>query len=197
MHGLLLSRVRGQGYDGASNMRGAISGLRTLIQEESPSAYYVHCFAHRLQLALMSAAKNNLRVSRFFSDLYSICVVVGSSCKRADQLPQLQAEQIRDAISSGDLVTGRGLNQEQSVRRPAETRWSSHYVSLCRVLELFDSILKLLETIMEEGAVADSRGEASRLFEVASSFDFVFMLHLFKSILLKTTDLSNMLQRKE
>ncbi|CAN0847532.1 Zinc finger MYM-type protein 1 [Linum grandiflorum] len=47
-HGLSISRVRGQGYDGASNMKGEINGLKTLILEESPSAYYVHCFAHRL-----------------------------------------------------------------------------------------------------------------------------------------------------
>ena len=30
-HGLSISRVRGQGYDGASNMKGEINGLKTLI----------------------------------------------------------------------------------------------------------------------------------------------------------------------
>ncbi|CAN0857779.1 hypothetical protein LINGRAHAP2_LOCUS6922 [Linum grandiflorum] len=34
-HGLSISRVRGQGYDGASNMKGEINGLKTLILEES------------------------------------------------------------------------------------------------------------------------------------------------------------------
>ncbi|KAK9672138.1 hypothetical protein RND81_12G079400 [Saponaria officinalis] len=54
---LTLSSVRGQGYDGASNMRGSINGLKTLILNESPSAYYVHCFAHQLQLTLVAVAK--------------------------------------------------------------------------------------------------------------------------------------------
>ena len=45
-HSLSLSRIRGQGYDGASNMEGAVNGLKKLIMDESPSAYYVHCFAH-------------------------------------------------------------------------------------------------------------------------------------------------------
>jgi len=45
-HSLSLSRIRGQGYDGASNMKGAVNGLKKLIMDESPSAYYVHCFAH-------------------------------------------------------------------------------------------------------------------------------------------------------
>ena len=41
-------QVRGQGYDGASNMRGEFNGLRALIMRENRSAYYVHCFAHQL-----------------------------------------------------------------------------------------------------------------------------------------------------
>jgi len=45
-------RIRGQGYDGASNMRGYVNGLRSLILQEDPSAHYVHCFAHQLQLTL-------------------------------------------------------------------------------------------------------------------------------------------------
>jgi Domain of unknown function (DUF4371) len=45
-HNLCLSRVRDQGYDRASNMRGEFNGLKSLILRENPSAYYVHCFAH-------------------------------------------------------------------------------------------------------------------------------------------------------
>ena len=45
-HSLSLSRIRGQGYDGASNMKGAVNGLKKLIMDESPFAYYVHYFAH-------------------------------------------------------------------------------------------------------------------------------------------------------
>ncbi|XP_042032204.1 zinc finger MYM-type protein 1-like [Salvia splendens] len=45
-HSLSPSNIRGQGYDGASNMKGEIHGLKTLIMEDTPSAYYIHCFAH-------------------------------------------------------------------------------------------------------------------------------------------------------
>ena len=45
-YGLSLSSLRGQGYDGASNMQGAILGLKTLILKENSSADYIHCFAH-------------------------------------------------------------------------------------------------------------------------------------------------------
>jgi hypothetical protein len=57
---LPLSKVRGQGYDGANNMKGHVNGLKKLIMDESPSAYYVHWFAHQLQLTLVAVAKENL-----------------------------------------------------------------------------------------------------------------------------------------
>ncbi|KAK9697958.1 hypothetical protein RND81_08G072800 [Saponaria officinalis] len=56
---LSMSRVRGQGYDRASNMKGEINGLKSLIMNDTPSAYYIHCLAHQLQLTLISVAKDN------------------------------------------------------------------------------------------------------------------------------------------
>ncbi|GFZ05583.1 General transcription factor 2-related zinc finger protein [Actinidia rufa] len=47
-HKLSISKLRGQGYDGASNMWGEFNGLKTLILKENPTAYYVHYFAHQL-----------------------------------------------------------------------------------------------------------------------------------------------------
>jgi 3-methyladenine DNA glycosylase Mpg len=44
--------MRGQGYDGAANMADKFSGVRTRIQTEIPEVYYVHCYAHCLNLAV-------------------------------------------------------------------------------------------------------------------------------------------------
>ncbi|XP_049387481.1 uncharacterized protein LOC125851775 [Solanum stenotomum] len=57
VHSLSPSKIRGQGYDGASNIKGEINELKTLIMKDSPSAYYIHCFAHQLQLTLVAIAK--------------------------------------------------------------------------------------------------------------------------------------------
>ena len=35
MNGLTMTQIRGQGYDGASNMKGEVKGLKTLIMQES------------------------------------------------------------------------------------------------------------------------------------------------------------------
>ncbi|CAN0847055.1 hypothetical protein LINGRAHAP2_LOCUS4768 [Linum grandiflorum] len=50
-HGFSISRVRCQGYDGASNMKGEINGLKTLILEESPYAYYVSLFCTSIAIS--------------------------------------------------------------------------------------------------------------------------------------------------
>ena len=47
-HGLSISSLRGQGYDGASNMQGEFNGLKSLIMMENEYAFYVHCFDHQL-----------------------------------------------------------------------------------------------------------------------------------------------------
>lgn len=47
--------MHGQCYDGASNMPGARSGVKAVLQEVAPKAMYFHCAAHRLNLSVVSA----------------------------------------------------------------------------------------------------------------------------------------------
>ena len=47
-YNLLVENLRGQGYDGASNMRGEWNGLQALFIKDFRYTYYVHCFANRL-----------------------------------------------------------------------------------------------------------------------------------------------------
>ncbi|XP_042435612.1 uncharacterized protein LOC122021560 [Zingiber officinale] len=58
-HMRVVLRLRGQGYDGASNMRDEFNGLKSLVLQENPFAMYVHCFSHRLQLVLVAVAHDN------------------------------------------------------------------------------------------------------------------------------------------
>ncbi|CAN1732426.1 Zinc finger MYM-type protein 1, partial [Linum perenne] len=56
-YNLQVDKLRGQGYDGASNMSGQFNGLKALFLKDCPYAYFVHYFAHTLQLTLVSSAK--------------------------------------------------------------------------------------------------------------------------------------------
>ncbi|XP_039002229.1 zinc finger MYM-type protein 1-like [Hibiscus syriacus] len=110
-HSLRFSRIRGQGYDGASNMKGELNGLKTLIMRETQFAYYIHCFAHQLQLTLVVISRKNKDCGWLFDTLGDLLNVVGSSCKRKDLPKGKQAEKIAKAFENGEIVTEKGLNQ--------------------------------------------------------------------------------------
>lgn len=110
--------IRGQGYDGASNMRGEWNGLQDLILRECPYAYYVQCMAHQLQLALIAASREVREVHNFFQDAIFIVNVVSVSPKRNDELLANQAAEIVRDIDLGELDTDRGANQIGSLQMP-------------------------------------------------------------------------------
>ncbi|XP_057791358.1 uncharacterized protein LOC131008504 [Salvia miltiorrhiza] len=93
-HSLSPSKIRGQGYDGASNMKGEINGLKTLIRGDTPSAYYVHCFAHQLQLTLVAIAKKNNECVWLFDTFAILLNVIGVSCKRREMIREFQAQKV-------------------------------------------------------------------------------------------------------
>ncbi|XP_075521140.1 uncharacterized protein LOC142554348 [Primulina tabacum] len=101
-HDLHVKKIRCQGYDGASNMRGAWNGLQALFLKDCPYAYYVHCFAHRLQLTLVSAAKDVSVIWEFFSHLDNIVNIVTSSTKRIAELHTAQRNEIEYMLSIGE-----------------------------------------------------------------------------------------------
>lgn len=53
--GVNLSYLRGQGYDGASAMRGLFSGVQAIIKQSYSLALYIHCCSHSLNLAISDA----------------------------------------------------------------------------------------------------------------------------------------------
>ncbi|XP_042056036.1 zinc finger MYM-type protein 1-like [Salvia splendens] len=196
-HGLSVSSLRGQGYDGASNMRGEFNGLKSLILKRNPSAYYVHCFAHQLQLTIVAVAKKHTSIGSFFNSVTRLCNIVGSSCKRRDVLRESQRAKVVEGIASDEINTGRGLNQEKSLTRPGDTHWSSHYGTLINLMHLFSSINDVLEYVGENGYEDAHRAEALDVQEILNHFEFIFVLHLMRKLLGITHDLSQVLQKKD
>ncbi|KAL5863353.1 hypothetical protein ACOSQ3_000867 [Xanthoceras sorbifolium] len=182
-YNLSVENLRGQGYDGASNMRGEWNGLQALFLKDCPSAYYVHCFAHRLQLALIAVAKEVHDIWLFFSKLNSIVNFVGASFKRHSQLKSIREDEIKELIALGELDTATGANQIRTLQRPGATRWSSHFTSISRLIQMFGSTSTLLENLIDNGLNSNIRGEAKGVYEDLRSFKFVFILLLMHKIL--------------
>ena len=191
-----LCRLCGQGYDGASNMRGEFNGLKTLFMKENGSAFYVHCFAHQLQLTLVAVANNHHDIATLFCLVTKLVNVVGGSCKRQDILRDKQVAKVAKALQTGELSSGRGLNQETTLKRAGDTRWGSHYRTVLNLILMFSSTIDVLEIIQDNGLHSDQRVEASFLMESVQSFEFAFSLHLMKNVLRITNELSLALQKK-
>ena len=75
-------KLIGQCYDGASNMRGAISGLQAKVKALQPKAVYSHCYAHCVNLIIVEATSSNQYARNFFGVLQNLyCFLEASPAK--------------------------------------------------------------------------------------------------------------------
>ncbi|GJX61871.1 zinc finger MYM-type protein 1-like protein [Tanacetum coccineum] len=161
------SKIRGQGYDGASNMRGEWNGLQALVLKDCPYAYYVHCFADRLQVALVAASKEKAKVI-----------------------------ETKRLLELGEIKSGKGANQARTLRRAGDTRWGSHYFSVNSMLQMYSPAFVVLRGIITDGSIPSQRADADKSYSYMKSLEFVFILHLLQEITGRTNILSQSLQRK-
>ncbi|XP_042032437.1 uncharacterized protein LOC121779175 [Salvia splendens] len=122
-HSLSPSKIRGQGYDGASNMK--------------------------------VISKRNDECIWLFDNIAILLNVIGVSCKRREMIREIQAQKIAKALEVDELKTWTGLNQELGLKRPGDTRWSSHYKTLLNVMDLFSAIVNVLVIIGKNGSSDD------------------------------------------
>ncbi len=67
-----IQKLRGLGFDGASTTSGVRSGVQIRMRYHSPSALYIHCRCHQLQLAAVAAANEHTEVKRVFRTLLTM-----------------------------------------------------------------------------------------------------------------------------
>ena len=84
---------------------------KALILNSNPSAYYVHCFAYRLQLTLVAVTKKHSEVGDVFNFISSIINIVGASCKGMEVIREKQYTRIIEGLENREISSGRGLNQ--------------------------------------------------------------------------------------
>jgi len=62
-------------------------------------------------------------LSMILFEYISLIVTTSTSCKRRDKLIENQCQNTLRRIETGEVSTGRGLNQETVLARPRDTRW--------------------------------------------------------------------------
>ncbi|XP_023737695.2 uncharacterized protein LOC111885683 [Lactuca sativa] len=178
-------------------MRGEFNGLKALILQENDTTFYVHCLAHQLQLVVVAVAKKHDGVSDFFEQISSVVNVVCVSCKRKDLLRQQARQRVQKGLCSGELETGRGLNQETTLGRVGDTRWGSDFNTLTSLMKLFADVLVVLEFVKVDGGSLANRQQVSRILAYFKSYEFVFYLYMMYDILHLMGTLSKQFQKKK
>ena len=195
-HNLDVQNIRGQGYDGASNICGEWNGLQALFINDCPYAFYVHCLAHQLQLALIAAAREISDVHTFFQNLIFIINIVSTSCKRNNELRAFQAATIEHLVDIGEIETSKWVNQVSGLQRPGDNKWGSYFKSICSLIKLYGATCLVLENIALDGSTYSQCGDAAFSFKLLISFDFAFILHIMKDVMWITDMLCQALQQK-
>ncbi|XP_042396935.1 uncharacterized protein LOC121987098 [Zingiber officinale] len=103
---------------------------------------------------------------------------------------------IARSVVAGERETERGANQIGTLHRVGTTRWSSHFDSICDLIDKYNATINVIENIIIDGSSTSMRGEAGGSLIVMKSFDFIFILHLMHKIMAITNLLRRALQQK-
>ena len=107
-----LKKLRGQCYDGGSNMSGCHNGVQARVKKIYPQAEFVHCKAHCLNLSITNASNAEMR--NMMNIVQKICFSFNYSPKRQTFL--------EEALNQD---ANRSLGKRGKLRSLCETRWSA------------------------------------------------------------------------
>jgi len=174
-----IKKCKGQGYDGASDMKGMYSGVQKRIIGKAPNATYVHCCAHNLNLVVCDAAKSSSDALRFFETIQSIFNFFSSSAPRWALLAF--GNETKDI-------------RKKTLKKLCPTRWEARHKSLFALKERFVDVLKSLSMILLTSHKSDEKLLSKSFKNSMESFEFVLMICLWENILRYTQCVSKMLQ---
>ncbi|CAH1106969.1 unnamed protein product [Psylliodes chrysocephalus] len=173
-----MNKCVGQGYDGAANMAGHVSGLQTRIRQLYPKAIYVHCASHRLNLALskalsLPAARNCLGVVNEVSNFFR-------NNSRANHILKQQITELLPESKKTRLI------------RLCETRFIERHDSILVFVELLKPIVSALQIISNE--TRDTSSKAIMFLATIEKSEFIVSLLVCEKFLSFTLPLSKYLQ---
>ncbi|XP_060859470.1 zinc finger MYM-type protein 1-like [Metopolophium dirhodum] len=145
-----------QGYDGASVMSGAHFGVQKRIINIVPTALYVHCCAHNLNLVISDAAKTSQKIVSFFSIVQDVFNFFGSSAPRWALL------------ALGDEQACKV--SKKTLKKVCPTRWEARHDAVFSLQERFIDVVKCLTKISLTTKKTDERNSrVNHSIEMAST----------------------------
>ena len=160
--GLESANCVGYCFDGAANMSGKNKGVATRLQEDCPLALYVHCYGHRLNLAIQSSLTGVLPLKNSLGVIQSLYNFIEASPKR-------------HSIFCDTEVSNNNNSFVRTLKSQGVTRWACHWESVKAVYEELTRIVTCLLTLYEDKDPKTSHEAKSLLIAVS---DFHFLLGL-------------------
>jgi hypothetical protein len=173
----------GQGYDGGSNMSGEFKGVAARIRAKIPQAVYIHCHAHRLNLALQDALEEHHSASNVMAIAAALHNFFDGSYKRKSALKDDQ-----QANHNGTTTT----------KRLDTTRWGSRQASFSSILKTIKNIITCLNQFSDTKTNdAKTASKAFTLLRSVEDFHFQFVLRALAEVFERTGKLSETLQSSD
>ncbi|XP_017461065.1 PREDICTED: 52 kDa repressor of the inhibitor of the protein kinase-like, partial [Rhagoletis zephyria] len=175
-----MNKCVGQGYDGAANMAGRLSGVQKRIKNQYHNARYYHCASHRLNLAVANAM--SMPVIRNCHGVVGQIINLFRNTSNANKIFQKSVQKYAPDSKKKRLL------------RLCETRFIERHESIISFMELFECIAISLEEIA--GKTWSVSSTASALIAAIQKSDFIVGLLVCEKLLSLTLPLSVFLQEK-
>ena len=167
-YGLDVNLIRGQAMDGCSTIPGINRGLQALVHKTRPSALYVHCMAHHLNLVLVKAASSCVPVKSLFGSpekMYSFFV---ASPKKISQFHSSQ----------------KSLGKKRKCQKVFEKPVGHHKLMLLYMQETIECYMDALECLIADNNLeAKGLSDAWSLLTGMKIFEFLVLLYFWLDIL--------------
>lgn len=169
-------------FDGASAMAGQFNGVQAKCKEVNQSIFYVNCYAHCLNLALVSACtshKDNALIADFFGVIQLMYNFNEGSPKR-------------HAVFE-DLVSNTN-SKLKTLKSLADTRWACRSEAVSAVAAQYENIEKALEDIIDDTSDYKARATGKGILYQMKTWNFITCLYIMNHILQIVVNISKTLQ---
>ncbi|XP_016567067.2 uncharacterized protein LOC107865282 [Capsicum annuum] len=154
-------------------------------------------FVGVVHLTPVALVKKNSDMDDFFCLVTNVLNIVGTSYKPRDLLRKHQDAKLEELIIYGEVNTRRGLNQQRGLQWPCDTHWGSQCKTLENFIDIFSSILYVLEFASRECPNYLDRLTTETLENTIKRFHFIFILNLIMKVLMITNHLNSSLQKMD
>ena len=172
--------TRALGFYGTNTMSGHRSGVQTCLRAQAPSAVYVHCRCHILQLAALNAGAEHTEVQWVLSTISTLLTIWKAfhySQKKAEKLADIQAK----------LKSSSRNKNAEAQWYPLAVSWESYS---CCTTKFTSTGREIYEEIYDVSGDAEAHGIATLL----SKYKTVACIYMLSDLLYTVAKLQASLQ---